>query len=172
MDILDQVVNWTHLRKTRIFITLFVQYHMESLTLHSFFPSKIEIQKALIKLSKEKGCEVIGKWRKACVRHLYWSVTSTMPNQGEVILAKFQCLLSHIINKHKELPNRLFNKCAHGPITSPRVWLTKGTYGTVFEHLYWFMNALVTVNDFQHLENSLFFHLWCLVETIQVMWHK
>lgn len=95
------------------------------------FPSKIEIQKALIKLSKEKGCEVIGKWRKACVRHLYWSVTSTMPNQGEVILAKFQCFLSHIINKHKELPNRLFNKCAHGPITSPRVWLTKGTYGTM-----------------------------------------
>ena len=90
------------------------------------FHFKIEIQKALIKLSKEKGCEVIGRWRKACVRHLYWSVTSTMPNQGEVILAKFQLFLSHIINKHKDLPNPLFHKCAHVPIASPRVWLTKG----------------------------------------------
>ena len=86
-------------------------------SLCTHFHFKIEIQKALIKLSKEKGCEVIGRWRKACVKHFYWSVTSTMPNQGEVILAKFQCFLSHIINKHK---------CAHGPIASPRVWLTKG----------------------------------------------
>jgi len=33
-----------------------------------------EIQKVLSKLSKEKGCEIIGRWRKACVRHYYWAV--------------------------------------------------------------------------------------------------
>ncbi|XP_078384068.1 uncharacterized protein LOC144666520 [Oculina patagonica] len=86
-----------------------------------------KIQKVLTKLSKEKGCETIGRWRKACVRHYYWSVTSTKPKLGDVILAKFKAFLSHIINKHKDLPNQIFNKCAHGPITNPRVWLTKGS---------------------------------------------
>ena len=31
----------------------------------------IEIQKVLIKLDKEKGCEVLRNWRRACVRHFY-----------------------------------------------------------------------------------------------------
>jgi len=86
-----------------------------------------EIQKLLTKLSKEKGCEVIGRWKKACVRHFYWSVTSTTPKLGDVILAKFKAFLYHIINQHKDLPNQIFNKCAHGIITTPRLWMTKGT---------------------------------------------
>ncbi|XP_078384210.1 uncharacterized protein LOC144666703 [Oculina patagonica] len=86
-----------------------------------------KIQKVLIKLGKEKGCEVIGRWRKACVRHFYWSVISTKPKLGDVILAKFKAFLYHIINQHKYLPNQLFNKCAHGLINTPRVWLTKGS---------------------------------------------
>ena len=45
----------------------------------------------LIKLSKEKGCEVIGRWKKACVRHFYWAVTSTRPKLGDLILAKSVC---------------------------------------------------------------------------------
>lgn len=35
----------------------------------------LEIQKVLMKLSKEKNCEIIGQWRKACVWHFYWAVT-------------------------------------------------------------------------------------------------
>lgn len=35
--------------------------------------------------------------------------------------------MSHVLNKHKDLPNRIFNACAHGTITNPRVWMTKGT---------------------------------------------
>ena len=34
--------------------------------------------------------------------------------------------LSHVINKHSNLPNRLYNACAHGEIVTPRVWMTKG----------------------------------------------
>ncbi|XP_068759957.1 uncharacterized protein [Montipora capricornis] len=86
-----------------------------------------KIQKLLTKLSKEKGCEVIGRWKKACVRHFYWSVTSTTPKLGDVILAKFKAFLYHIINQHKDLPNEIFNKCAHGIITTPRLWMTKGS---------------------------------------------
>ena len=31
----------------------------------------LDIQKVLIKLAKEKDCEVRGRWRKACVRQFY-----------------------------------------------------------------------------------------------------
>ena len=31
----------------------------------------LEIQKILIKLAQDKELEVIGRWRKACVRHFY-----------------------------------------------------------------------------------------------------
>ena len=90
-------------------------------------PLFLEIQKVLTKLNKEKGCEIIGRWRKACVRHFYWAVTSTQEHVEEVKLAKFHAFLSHVINKHSNLPNRLFNACAHGEIVTPRVWMTKGT---------------------------------------------
>jgi len=85
-----------------------------------------EIQKILFKLSKERGCEIVGRWRKACVRHFYWSVLSTQELLGEVKVAKFTAFLSHVINKHSGLPNKLFNACAHGAITKPKVWMTKG----------------------------------------------
>ena len=87
--------------------------------------SFLEIQEVLTKLSKEKGCEIIGRWRKACVRHFYWSITSTKEHLEEVKLAKFQAFLSHVLNKHSNLPNRLFNACAHGIVVTPRVWMHK-----------------------------------------------
>ena len=88
-----------------------------------------EIQKVLLKLSKEKGCEIIGRWQKACVRHFYWSITSTEEKEGSenLKLAKFQAFLYHVINKHKDLQSTIFNACAHGDIVNPRVWMHKGT---------------------------------------------
>ena len=86
----------------------------------------IEIKKVLTKVSKEKHCEVIGRWKKAWVRHFYWAVTSTQPKLGDVILAKFKAFLSHIINKHKDLLNKLFNKCAHAAeLRTPRLMVNK-----------------------------------------------
>ena len=76
----------------------------------------LESQKVLSKLSKEKGCEVLGRWKKASVRYFYWAVTSTQPKRGDLILAKFNAFLSHVIRKHKDIPSRLFNKCAHGAV--------------------------------------------------------
>jgi len=78
-----------------------------------------KIQKVLTKLGKEKSCELIGRWKKACVRQFYWAVTSTKEHLGEVKLAKFHAFLSHVINKHKDLPNRIFNACVHGDIVTP-----------------------------------------------------
>lgn len=84
-----------------------------------------KIQKLLTKLSKEKNCEIIGRWKKACVQHFYWAVTSTQECLGQVKLAKFQAFLSHVTNKHKDLPNRLFSACAHGNIITPKLWMSK-----------------------------------------------
>lgn len=122
-----------------------------------------EIQKVLTKLSKEKGCEVIARWKQACVRHFYWSVTSTTPKLGDVILAKFKAFLYHIINQHKDLPNQLFNKCAHGLIITPRVWLTKG----ILYFLFWLIkhfsiDKMYEVNTHRMSETTVFLRGHCL----------
>ena len=79
-----------------------------------------------MKAAREKGCEVIKKWKKACIRHFYWAVTSTQQNLGEVKYAKFEVFLSHVINIHTHLPNKLFNRCAHGVLAQTRLWIAKG----------------------------------------------
>lgn len=66
------------------------------------------------------------------MRHFYWSVMSTKEHLGEVKLAKFNAFLSHVLNKHRNLPNRLFNACAHGIVVTPRVWMHKGMTCSLF----------------------------------------
>ena len=86
----------------------------------------LEIQKLLLKLAKEKNCEGIGLSRKACVRQFYWAATSTKSATGELKWAKFESFFHHVVNKHKNLPNKLFSKCNHKENITPRVWLKKG----------------------------------------------
>ena len=88
--------------------------------------SVLEIKKVLTKLSKEKGCEIIGRWKKACIRHFYWSVISTALNLQDLIVAKFKAFFHHVLNIHTNLPNKLFSKCAHACTVSERAWMTKG----------------------------------------------
>ncbi|XP_068747225.1 uncharacterized protein [Montipora capricornis] len=83
---------------------------------------KKKITKLLNKLTKEKGNEELQPWVKPCERHLYWSATSTLDGNGKVIWAKFKSFLSHIINRHTNLDDPLFNKCAHGDIPD-RKWI-------------------------------------------------
>lgn len=86
----------------------------------------VEIRKVLSKIAKEKGFEDLNDWIKPCLNHLHWSAMSTYDGNGLVIWAKFKAFLSHIINGHSDLPDPLWNKCAHGDI-GPRKWLMKGT---------------------------------------------
>ena len=86
---------------------------------------KLEIRKVLTKLSKEKGFETIAEWIKPCENHLHWSATSTHDGNGIVIWAKFKAFMSHIVNKHADLDDPVFNKCAHGKI-GPKKWLIPG----------------------------------------------
>ena len=82
----------------------------------------------LTKISKEKDCQHLAEWIKPCGNHLMWSATSTPSGDGELIWAKFESFLSHIINKHTDLPNANFNKCAHREAISDRRWLEEGMY--------------------------------------------
>ena len=96
--------------------------------LRCFFPCDLGICKALNKKAKEKDCEIITRWIKACLRHFHWSVTTTEEGQHDVILAKFQSFLSHILNKHSNFPNKIFDKCAHENLdtATPRAWFIEG----------------------------------------------
>lgn len=129
------------------------ELQIEGLNMREFYVSCsfsffwTEIRKVLSKISKEKGCEVLGEWIKPCEKHLHWSATSTFSGNGRVIWAKFKSFLSHVVNKHAGLDDVLFNKCAHGVI-EPRKWLKVGmfctqlciayVYMTVFWKTIWF----------------------------------
>ena len=87
-----------------------------------FIVTFTEIRKLLTQIGKESNCEDINPWICPCENHLSWSATSTSSGEGTVILAKFHSFLGHIINKHDNLDNQLFNKCAHEEI-GQREWI-------------------------------------------------
>ncbi|KAK3745185.1 hypothetical protein QZH41_008383, partial [Actinostola sp. cb2023] len=106
--------------------------HMKNMLSHithyfDIWHLKKKIRKVLTKISQEKGCEELKVWIKPCENHLYWSAISTFDGNGEVIWAKFKSFLAHIINKHTDLEDPLFNKCAHGNIPY-RTWLKSEGY--------------------------------------------
>lgn len=76
-------------------------------------------------MTKEKPCEVLKEWIKPCENHLYWSALSTFSGDGDLIWAKFKSFFSHVINKHSDLDDPLFEKCGHREIRE-RNWLEKG----------------------------------------------
>ena len=84
-----------------------------------------EIRKVLSKIAKTKGCEELAAWIKPCERHLHWSATSTFSGNGRVIWAKFKAFMNHVVNKHNNFEDPLFNKCAHANL-EPRKWLRIG----------------------------------------------
>ena len=88
----------------------------------------------LTKVSNEGGCEGVAEWIKPCGNHLYWSACSTHDGNGTVIWVKFKSFLSHIVNKHENLDEPLFSKCAHGPDISPREHLFECIFQSILKH--------------------------------------
>ena len=66
----------------------------------------IEIQKVLIKLDKEKACEVLGNWRRACARHFYGAATFTLSGVGEVNGQNFSLLSTRLLTNIKIFPTK------------------------------------------------------------------
>ena len=88
-------------------------------------PRLLEIRKVLTNISKESGGAALINWIRPCENHFFWSATSTLSGNGNVIYAKFKSFLSHVINKHDNLDEPLYNKCNHGELKH-RTWLDKG----------------------------------------------
>ena len=75
--------------------------------------------KKIDKVAKEKECELVGKWKKSLINHLYWSATSTSDGNGDVIQAKWLSVNNHIHNKHRN-HGKLFPVCEHKTLQGKR----------------------------------------------------
>ena len=88
----------------------------------------LEVQKVLQKIAKKKGYDCLLEWIKPCANHLYWCATTTLNGDGQVIWDKFESFFSHIIDKHQDLTNKWFNRCARKENITDRKWLLEGIY--------------------------------------------
>lgn len=98
-----------------------------NINIRGVYISSSEIRKVLTNISKESGGAALINWIRPCENHFFWSATSTLSGNGNVIYAKFKSFLSHVINKHDNLDEPLYNKCNHGEIKH-RTWLDKGEF--------------------------------------------
>ena len=86
------------------------------------------VVKALKKVGKEKGCEIINDWIPGIKKRLYWCATSTMQGFSAMMLAKWKSQLRHVSGKHKDHPDPNFPECAHGELTEERRWIRVGRF--------------------------------------------
>ncbi|XP_064630791.1 uncharacterized protein LOC135489383 [Lineus longissimus] len=88
------------------------------------------LKKNLLKLSKEKECELAAQWCKAIINHLYYVASNTPEGQADLIIAKWLSLDNHVNNVHRG-HGELFPKCGHGRLGRTKQrrnkWLTAGT---------------------------------------------
>ena len=65
-------------------------------------------------LAKQKECDIIGKWEKSVINHLYWCVSSTTTDDQTLLKAKWLSLVNHVHNKYsghgKEFPKFLHKR--------------------------------------------------------------
>ncbi|XP_064463931.1 uncharacterized protein LOC135375135 [Ornithodoros turicata] len=88
------------------------------------------IRKKIIAASHSKQHQVLQKWSPTIINHLYWCAR-TSDDDGELVLAKWQTILRHVIDIH-EHPGSLHERCAHGDI-GERLWLHEVTRNRDFQ---------------------------------------
>ena len=123
---------------------------LRTLLYNHFYFVLAEIRKVLSKIAKTKGCEELAAWIKPCERHLHRSATSTFSGNGRVIWAKFKAFMNHVVNKHNNFEDPLFNKCAHGNL-EPRKWLR---IGNVVVKFFLFMPLIISVTLFSNIQKK------------------
>ena len=86
------------------------------------------LHKKVQALAKQKDCEVVGKWEKSIINHLYWCVASTPSGNETIIKAKWLSLDNHLHNVHRG-HSKDFPKCLHGRLRrrDNKKWLKKHT---------------------------------------------
>ena len=89
------------------------------------------LRKKVAALAKLKDCEVIGKWERSIINHLYWCVASTPDGEEDVIKEKWLSLDNHMHNVHR-MHGKSFKKCLHGRLRRDKnkKWLKRRMYIT------------------------------------------
>ena len=87
----------------------------------------IGFRKKLEALAKQKDCNLVGKWLRSIINHLYWSVASTPNGDAETMKVKWLSLDNHVHNVHSG-HHELFPNCLHGPQVRKKKWFTRCKY--------------------------------------------
>jgi len=70
-------------------------------------------------LSKYKDCDIIARWIKSIINHLYWCAASAPDGDGEQMVVRWQSLVNHLCNEHDD--------CHHyDPGARQKKWFTPG----------------------------------------------
>ena len=85
----------------------------------------LAFRKKVEALAKTKECEIVGKWIKSMVNHIYWCAASTPDGDSNMMKCKWLSLDNHLHNVH-EGHSSSFPTCLHGPLPEPRrkLWLS------------------------------------------------
>ncbi|XP_078378287.1 uncharacterized protein LOC144661382 [Oculina patagonica] len=86
--------------------------------------------KKIDSLAKKKDCDVVSKWKKSVVNHMFWCAASTDDDDEDLKEAKWLSITNHIMNKHSGHDNPLFPQCLHGRLHGrerKKKWLKPGT---------------------------------------------
>ena len=88
---------------------------------------------ALKKKLRAIGSTVAGRpvtvWISSIVNHRYWCVMSTPLDAGDLLVAKWQSIIDHVLDRHDGF-DEPFPWCAHGPLEGrerQKPWLQTGT---------------------------------------------
>ena len=74
----------------------------------------------MTQLANKKAFTKVAKWVKSITNHLIWVPLDTEDGDEEVMLAKWESLLYHLINRHSGFDNLLYRQCYHGPLEGER----------------------------------------------------
>ncbi|KAG0421233.1 hypothetical protein HPB47_002866, partial [Ixodes persulcatus] len=72
------------------------------------------IKKKIDSVLGTKAHNVLRKWKRTIIRHLYWCAR-TSNGDGELVLAKWRSIMRHVIDVHVHI-DPLHPACAHGEI--------------------------------------------------------
>ncbi|XP_071498945.1 uncharacterized protein [Diadema antillarum] len=106
------------------------------------------LKKKINAVAKLKDCEVVGRWKRSIVSHVYWCAASSPDGNGDMIAAKYKSILNHIRNVHDNHGD-LFPTCAHGEEYGQREWMRQGT--KAFEKLSEEITKTRLVNDIKKM---------------------
>ena len=100
-------------------------YATTSVSFNDALINDFAFRKKVEALAKTKECEIVGKWIKSIVNHIYWCAASTPDGDSNMVKCKWISLDNHLHNVH-EGNSSSFPTCLHGPLPKPRrkLWLS------------------------------------------------